>query len=170
MNLPIGAVCALIIAFVHIPDQIPKSAYSLALFRKIIPQLDLTGFTLFAPACIMFLLALQFGGDGTHAWSSATVIGLLVGAGVTVSLFAAWEARIGDKAMIPGTLLKNRISLASAAQTVCLTTTVLVGSYWLPIYFQAVKSASPVESGVDVLPSILSQLVFAVLSGFAGTF
>lgn len=38
-------------------------------------------------------------------------------------------------------------------------------SYYLPIYFQAIKNDSPMMSGVYMLPSILSQLVFAILSG-----
>ena len=116
----------------------------------------------------MLLLALQFGGDGTHAWDSATVIGLLVGAGVVFILFAVWEARVGDQAMIPGALLKHRITLASTIQTMCLMTTVLIGSTWLPTYFQAVRGDSPIKSGVNLLASILTQLVFAVSSGFAG--
>ena len=38
-------------------------------------------------------------------------------------------------------------------------------SYWLPIYFQSVKGYSPAIAGVCLLPSILSQLVGAILSG-----
>ncbi|KAL2215155.1 putative MFS multidrug transporter [Thermoascus aurantiacus ATCC 26904] len=38
-------------------------------------------------------------------------------------------------------------------------------TYYLPIYFQAVKGVSPMLSGVYLLPSILSQLIAAVISG-----
>jgi Na+/melibiose symporter-like transporter len=115
----------------------------------------------------MFLLALQFGGSGSHAWSSATVIGLFCGAALTFAIFCVWESRIGDRAMIPNALLRNKIMLASSGQTVCLMASVLVGSTWLPIYFQSVRGATPTMSGVDLLPSILAQLLFAVLSGAA---
>ncbi|KAF2690511.1 efflux pump protein [Lentithecium fluviatile CBS 122367] len=167
MNLPVGALAALAIILIPIPDPLPKAPYTFTLLFRIIPQLDLPGFTLFAPACIMFLLALQFGGDESHAWDSATVIGLLCGAVITFIIFCFWEARIGEKAMIPGALLKNKIVLASSGQTICLTVTLLVGSTFMPIYFQAVKGASPTMSGVDLLPSILSQLLFALISGAA---
>jgi hypothetical protein len=40
-------------------------------------------------------------------------------------------------------------------------------NYYLPIYFQAVRGASPTMSGVDLLPSILSQMIFAIVSGIA---
>ena len=38
-------------------------------------------------------------------------------------------------------------------------------NYYLPIYFQAVRGASPTMSGVDLLPSIISQMIFAIVSG-----
>lgn len=41
----------------------------------------------------------------------------------------------------------------------------LVLNYFLPIYFQAVRGASPTMSGVDLLPSIISQMIFAIVSG-----
>lgn len=44
--------------------------------------------------------------------------------------------------------------------------TVFVASYYFPIYFQAVKGDGPTMSGVDLLPSILSQLVITILSGW----
>jgi len=37
--------------------------------------------------------------------------------------------------------------------------------YYLPIYFQAVQGVSPLTSGVHLLPSILSQMTVAILSG-----
>ncbi|KAL5379303.1 hypothetical protein DPSP01_008575 [Paraphaeosphaeria sporulosa] len=168
MNLPIGAVTAAMLALIHIPEPTPKAPYSIALFKDLVlHKLDLPGFALFAPACIMLLLALQFGGEGSHSWDSATIIGLFVGAGVMAIMFIVWEARVGDKAMIPGSLFKNRIVLACIGQTIGLGVCVFVGSLWIPTYFQSVKGAGPTQSGVNVLPQILSQLLFAVVSGAA---
>ncbi|KAF2451175.1 efflux pump protein [Karstenula rhodostoma CBS 690.94] len=168
MNLPIGAVTATMLALIHIPEPNPKAPYSSALFKDLVlHKLDLPGFALFAPACIMLLLALQFGGEGSHAWDSATIIGLFVGAGVVTVIFIAWEERVGEKAMIPGSLFKSKILLACIGQTIGLGVCVFVGSLWVPTYFQSVKGAGPTESGVNVLPQILSQLLFAVVSGAA---
>ena len=171
MNLPIGAITATMLALIHVPEPNPKAPYSIPLFKDLVlHKLDLPGFILFAPACVMMLLALQFGGDGSHTWNSPTIIGLFVGAGIMAIVFIAWEARVGDKAMIPGSLFKNRIVLASLGQNVGLGVCVFVGSLWIPTYFQSVKGAGPTESGVNVLPQILSQLLFAVVSGAAGMF
>ncbi|KAF2645527.1 efflux pump protein [Massarina eburnea CBS 473.64] len=166
LNLPIGGIAAVVIYFVHFSDPNAKIPYSVSLFRKVIPQLDLLGFVVFAPACIMFLLALQWGGV-KYAWKSGTIVGLFVGAGITAALFAAWETRVGEGAMIPGALLRHRIMLASTGHTVAMGVIVMVGSLWMPMYFQAVKGASPTQSGVDTLSSIISQLVFIIISAVA---
>jgi hypothetical protein len=46
--------------------------------------------------------------------------------------------------------------------------TMLSGSYYLPIYFQAVKGDSPFTSGYHLLPGILTQLLIGVSAGIAG--
>lgn len=48
--------------------------------------------------------------------------------------------------------------------------TVFVASYYFPIYFQAVKGDGPTMSGVDLLPSILSQLLLTILTGWLSEF
>lgn len=42
--------------------------------------------------------------------------------------------------------------------------------YYLPIYFQAIKGASPMMSGVYLLPTIVSHLIGTIVSGVAGQF
>ena len=37
--------------------------------------------------------------------------------------------------------------------------------YYLPFYFQSVRGASPIRSGVNYIPVALSELVGIVLSG-----
>ncbi|KAI1499758.1 putative MFS multidrug transporter [Biscogniauxia marginata] len=164
INLPAGAVAAVLIVFTHVPEQIIKPKASWALMRRLLPQLDLPGFALFAPAAIMLLLALQYGSEGMP-WGSATIIGLLCGAVATGIVFLIWESRIGDRAMIPFSMIKKRVVWTSNIQFSCLMTTVFVGSQYMPIYFQSVKGATATLSGVYMLPSILSQLALIILSG-----
>ena len=166
INLPIGGLCALLLILVHVPDTNPKPPLSFRVFRELIPELDLFGFALFAPAAVMFLLALQFGGKD-YAWGSSVVIGLFCGSGAMAILFCLWEYRMGDRAMMPGFLVKQRIVLCSLLHMGLTMTLVTVPSYFLPSYFQSVLGTSPTMSGVDLLPSILSQLLFIVLAGVA---
>ena len=45
----------------------------------------------------------------------------------------------------------------------------LTCSVYLPVYFQACKGASPVRSGVDVLPYSFSIAPFAIVAGATAT-
>ncbi|KAH7089111.1 efflux pump protein [Paraphoma chrysanthemicola] len=166
INLPIGGLAAALFVFIHIPEVATKEPFSMALVQKVIPELDLFGFALFVPPAIMFLLALQFGSGNTFAWNSATIIGLFVGAAVLAAMFIAWEIKMGDRAMLPGSLLKQRRVWSSCVYAISNICCMITASNWLPTYFQAVKGDGPTMSGVHVLPSILSQLMFVILSGF----
>ncbi|KAI0431882.1 major facilitator superfamily domain-containing protein [Xylaria sp. FL1042] len=165
VNLPVGAVAGGLLALINCPEQLVKAPFSMALVRRVLPQLDSIGFILFAPAAILLLLALQFGSGQTYAWDSSVIIGLFVGAGVAFILFLIWEWKAGDVAIIPFSMVKNRIVWASALQYVSLISAVFLGTQYFPIYFQSVKGVGPVLSGVYLLPSILSQIIFVVLSG-----
>jgi hypothetical protein len=78
------------------------------LLSTIVESLDLLGFSMFAPAAIMFFLALQYGGN-QYTWNSATVICLFCGAGITFIVFLYWEYYKGNAAMIPFSILQKRI-------------------------------------------------------------
>jgi Na+/melibiose symporter-like transporter len=120
---------------------------------------------LFVPPAVMFLLALQFGSGNTYPWDSATIIGLLCGSVVLAVIFILWERRLGDRAMLPGSLFKQRIVWTSCIYSMCNITCVTVASNFLPTYFQAVKGDGPTLSGVHTLPSIGGQLLMVVTSG-----
>lgn len=166
INLPIGALVAILLFVISIPSHTPPLEQSV--FKTIYTKLDLVGFVLFAPSIIMMLLALEWGGNA-YAWSSATIIGLFCGAAANFAVFVAWEAYVGDKAMVPLKMFKVRTIWASCFFAFFFFSMMQVVVYYLPIYFQAVKDASPMISGVDLLPSILSQLVGTLGSGFAVT-
>lgn len=76
---------------------------------------------------------------------------------------------MGDRAMIPGNLLKKRIVWVSYTFGMCNAICMLVASIFLPTFFQAVKGEGPSLSGVHVLPSILSQLLCIMSTRALGT-
>lgn len=115
----------------------------------------------------MILMALQWGGV-KYTWNSATIIGLLCGGAGTLVLFMAWEYRVGDSAMIPFSILRKTVVWCSCLVIGFFFASLLVFSYYLPIYFQTVKGVSPTMSGVYMLPGVFSQIVTAILSGFLG--
>ncbi|BCS21712.1 MDR family MFS transporter [Aspergillus puulaauensis] len=164
INLPVGAVTAILLLFLRVPELTEKPPFSLDLVKRTIPELDLIGFTLFAPAAIMALLALYYGGN-EFPWDSSVVIGLFVGAGVTIIVFALWERHMGDRAMIPPSMVSHHIVYTSAINGATLVASILVAAQYLPIYFQGVRGYGPAMSGVNTLPGILSQLLTVIVSG-----
>jgi Fungal trichothecene efflux pump (TRI12) len=135
----------------------------------ILRSFDIPGFTIFAAAAIMFLLAIEWGGT-RYKWDSATVIGLFCGSGGALVAFLLWEHRQGDAAMIPLSMLSQRIVWSSCLTYFFLCANMMCTSFYMAIYFQAVRAKTPTMSGVSILPSILSNMAFAVFSGILGAY
>ena len=157
-----------LLLLIRTPELTAKPRFTIALLRSTIPELDLIGFALFSPAAIMLLLALQFGGNA-YPWDSAVVIGLFCGAGITAVLFLLWERRRGDRAMIPFGIVRRRVVYCSALNGAALVVAILVAAQYLPIYFQGVLGYQPAMSGVNLLPSILSQMAMVISTGALGS-
>jgi hypothetical protein len=85
-------------------------------------------------------------------------------------IFIVWERHMGDRAMLPGNLIKQRIVWTSCVYGMCNLCCMITASNFLPTYFQAVRGDSPTMSGVHVLPSILSQLFCVISSGALSMF
>lgn len=147
----------------RIPEQREKGR-AVEVLPTFFKTFDILGFVLFAPAAIQLLLALQYGSN-QYAWNSATVIGLFCGSGAMFIIFLGWEHRMGKDAMIPFHVVRNRIVSCSCAVNAALFGMTITVSYYLPIYFQAVKGETALVSGVDLLPSVLCQIVMALVSG-----
>ena len=166
INLPIGGVAAACLLLIAIPDRTLKDN-EISLPVIIREKLDIVGFAIFAPAAVQFLLALQWGGT-RQPWNSSVAIGLFCGAAGTLCLFLVWEYRKGDDAMVPFSMIRIKTVWSSCLFTFLFIGAMLSMSYYLPIYFQAVKGVSPTLSGVYLLPSILSQIFLSMLSGYLG--
>ena len=151
---------------IRIPDQLPKQSPA-SVLRKLHHHLDLTGFTLLAPAIIMLLLALQYGGN-QFAWSSAQVIGLFCGAGAAFIVWAFWNHHKADDALLPFSIIRRTPVWMSGANYAFMMATVFGSTYFLPLYFQAVKGASAIISGVYLLAIVLPQIASAVIGGSLG--
>ncbi|KAI1097906.1 putative MFS transporter [Jackrogersella minutella] len=165
INLPVGAVAAGLLVLAHIPEMTRKPGTSVIRIGGLIRILDLVGFVIFAPAAVMFFLALEFGGN-QYAWNSAVVIGLICGAVTMFTIFLLWEWKKGPDAMVPFALLRVRIQWCASMLMFGFLGMMFVVAYYLPIYLQAVKGDSPFMSGVHNLPTILSQVVMVLVGGF----
>jgi hypothetical protein len=170
LNLPFGGVVALFLLLIKVPDRIDRTNNATRLtILGLAKKLDIAGFLIFAPATVMLLMALQWGGT-EHPWNSATIIGLFCGAGASLIPFVIWEYYVGDNAMIPVSVIRHRVVWSSCIYGAFFLGAVMTFTYYMPIYFQAVRGVSPSLSGVYLFPSILSQMIAAVLSGVMDEF
>lgn len=162
INLPIGGLSiAVIVFFLRVPKKSDLSGTSV-LDR--IKQLDLIGASLLIPAIICLLLALQWGGN-KYPWNNSRIIGLFVGFGLLVILFAASQLYLGEKATLPPHILKKRTVLAASLFALFFGGAFFLLVYYVPIYFQSVKGSSAMKSGIQLLPLMLATVVSSVAIG-----
>jgi len=127
------------------------------------PRIDYIGTALILGFVTSLLLALQWGGN-QKPWNDKDVVATLVLAGVLLICFGVWEWYLGPKAMVPIQLLRRRTQLGTAAEAFFLFLMLLVGTYYVPLWYQS-KGASASRSGIDILPFMLSVVIAAGMSG-----
>jgi MFS family permease len=166
LNLPVGGIAFAYILIISLPDRVSKPP-PLSIARMIHHHLDLVGFSLLAPSVILLLLALQWGGN-KYAWNSPTVIGLFCGAGAIFFIWLVWNYRLGDTALIPSSMARKQSVWSSSLASMWINLGAILGPLFIPIYFQAIKDTTPFQSGVNILPNVIAQLVAAIISGTLG--
>lgn len=125
---------------------------------------DWTGSLFIVGSTIMLLLGLDFGGV-THPWDSATVLCLIIFSAVTIALFVLNDWKLVKYPIIPLVLFSDKSGVASFLVCFCHGFIFLGQSYYLPLYFQGVLGASPIMSGVYLLPLVVSISIFAAMTG-----
>jgi hypothetical protein len=133
-------------------------------WRQRVKEFDFYGTGVFIPAIVCLLLALQWGGT-KYPWGSWRIILLFVCFGILVTAFVAVQVWKQDSATIPPNIVKKRSVWAAATFSFCLGSFFLLLVYYLPIWFQAVKGASAVKSGIMNIPMILTLVIVSILSG-----
>ncbi|KFY34341.1 hypothetical protein V494_06860 [Pseudogymnoascus sp. VKM F-4513 (FW-928)] len=162
INLPVGGVAAIIlVVFFRLPKHVKPAE---ATFREKMLQLDPIGIVLILCAVICYVLALQWGG-ASLPWNDSKVIGLFIGFGLLLVAFGFNEWWLGERAMLPPRLLKNRYIYQGMSYSFAIAGTYFLVLYYLPIYFQVIDNVSPIQSGVRNLPLILAITLSTIVSG-----
>jgi EmrB/QacA subfamily drug resistance transporter len=167
INLPLGVVALVIVAvFLHLPGESWLGVRAVEGERWSIKlrSIDYMGAALLCAATTGFLLATSWGGHA-FAWNSPVIIGIYSASAVGLVAFVLVEIYVAVDPLIPPRLFKVRnVSL------VCLYS-FLVGMmlftliFYIPIYFQLTKGSTATESGLQMLPLLLSTVVASILSG-----
>lgn len=112
----------------------------------------------------MVLLALDFGGV-LFPWDSAKIIALLVVGGLMIFAFIYSEKRLAKYPLIPMSLFRHRTNIAAFSLVFFHGFVFIAGEYYMPLYLQSVLEASPLRSGLLLLPFIVTGAILGVLAG-----
>jgi EmrB/QacA subfamily drug resistance transporter len=153
VNVPTGALTA-VIALRLIPR-----GQSTPLVRAL-RGLDLPGAATLVTGLVSLVYAVQ--GAATHGWASARTLGLLTVAASLLALFVSIERR-ARRPLVAPSVWRLR-SLISSTTVMLGVTGILVGTSFLnTLFFQNVLGASPLVTGLEFLPGVLTVGVAAHL-------
>ncbi|OSS49741.1 hypothetical protein B5807_05918 [Epicoccum nigrum] len=158
INLPFDGLAFIIILF-FLDIHTPKTPILQGL-----KAVDWLGSLTMVAGVIMFLLGLEWGGI-TYPWDSATVLCLLIFGVVTMCLFLLIEARLAPYPLMPLGIFSKRSNVAALGTCFCHAFVFIPGNYFLPLYFQAVLGATPILSGVYLLPTAIALSIFSIFTG-----
>lgn len=157
-EVPLDAVSLVVLVLLYNVET-PKTPLG-----KGLRAIDWLGSLTILGATVLLLLGLQFGG-ATAPWSSAKVICLILFGILLFGVFCVTQWKISEYPIIPLRILADRSNLA--VLFVCLFHGMAFIStlYFLPVYFQSILGASPLFSGVWLLPLAISSTLFMFVVG-----
>ena len=161
INLPIAG-----IAFIAMVFLLNVSHKRSPTWKHALARLDYFGNALFIASITAILLGMIMGGT-TYPWRSPHIIVPIVVGGVGWICFHVVELipSICSEPSVPGHLFTNRTSFFGFVLSFIASMLLEWIFYYLPIYFQSVRLWSPLQSGVDILPSSVFLIPFAGISG-----
>ncbi|MEV7090846.1 MDR family MFS transporter [Streptomyces sp. NPDC093085] len=153
INLPLGAVAlAMITAVLHLPAKERSDA-----------KIDYLGAALLTVGITAIVLVTTWGGT-EYAWDSAMILTLIFGGVAALVGFVAVQTKAAEPIM-PLHIFRSR-NFSAMSVIGFLTGFVMFGAVlFLPLYQQAVQGASATNSGLLLLPMLLSMMVVSLVVG-----
>ncbi|KZZ90181.1 major facilitator superfamily transporter [Moelleriella libera RCEF 2490] len=162
LNIPVGAVIIAILFFFVDTSQ-GKEQASRSWSEKI-RRLDPLGSAALLPAVICLILGLQWAGS-QYAWSNWRIILLFVCGGLLAIAFMVVQVAMPETATVPPHVVGRRTVFASFLFSTMTGGALLVITYWLSDWFQAVQNVNAAQAGIRTIALVLSQAVGSLLGG-----
>ncbi|KAI4525345.1 MFS general substrate transporter [Schizophyllum commune Loenen D] len=154
MNLPIAGVASVLVGvLLNLPTP-PGS------MKEKLAKIDWIGNVIVIGSTTSAAIGLTWGGV-TAPWDSAQTLAPLIIGLVGLVFFMVYEAKWAKNPLVPFHVVNNRTSVSGYLQTFISAVGALCLTYMYPVYFQAVKNATPIKSGVYLLG--MSALVPAAI-------
>ena len=157
VNIPIGIVAVLVLIFL-MPSLHAKNRNA---------TIDYIGCALIALGTVPMLLGFTWAGT-TYPWISWQVLGLIIGGVVVLALFLLYEIRLERREgqpIIEPSLFKNSVFSVSSIATVIFGVGLFGSISFIPLFVQGVIGSSATNSGVILMPLMLTAMVASVFSG-----
>jgi len=158
INLPLDGL-AFIVLFFCLDIESPSTP-----LLEGLKAIDWIGSFLVIGATLMFLFGIQYGGE-THPWNSAIVICLITFGLLTFALFLLYECKVPRYPIMDLGFLNSRTNIATLSTAFIHGLVFISGTYYLPLYFQAVRGATPIFSGIYLLPTALAASASSFAAG-----
>ena len=160
INLPIcGVALGLIVPFLNLKYHRQGTVVDR------VKRIDWIGATSLTTSVTAILLALAWAGT-KHSWSSwRTILPLILGfAGMLGFFVHQFSGHVAEPTM-PPKLFSNRTSVSIFVMAFVHGILLLYVTYFMPVYFQAVRGATPTRSGVEIFPIATTIAPAAAVSG-----
>lgn len=158
INLPIGGFAFVLLHFAFNP---PPPHGSL---KAKLAKLDYLGTFFITAGLVLVLLAATFGGN-EFAWDSGAVISCFVIGGALLVVFAVWNFLFSKNPLIIKEVVAVPQIMASSLSAGFAFMFFMGVLTYLAIYFQVIFNSSAWQSGIDLLPFIITVSVTATFNG-----
>ncbi|WP_377638884.1 MDR family MFS transporter [Oryzobacter terrae] len=152
VNVPVGIIALLVVSrTLHLRHT------------RLDHRIDWLGASLLSVSLVPLLLVAEQGRE--WGWTSGSAVTCYVVGVLAAIAFFAQEARMGDEAILPLAMFRNRTVGVSSVASILIGVAMFGGLAALPLYLQIVKGATPTEAGLLLLPMTLGIMAGSVLSG-----
>jgi EmrB/QacA subfamily drug resistance transporter len=150
LNVPIGVVL--------VPLAVRKLRESHGPARS----LDPVGLALVSTG--LFALVFSLVRATSHGWTSAAQLSGLIGGGLLIGAFIAWERRTAEP-MLPLALFRHRGFSAVNGASLLMSVGMFGSVFLIAQYFQTVRGYGPLEAGLRTLPWTAVPVLVAPIAG-----
>jgi predicted MFS family arabinose efflux permease len=158
INLPVcGLSFVLLLLFLDVHNPHTK-------LREGLMAVDWFGTVSILAVSILLLLGLNFGG-ATFPWDSAQVICLIVFGALMIAFFLFSEKRLAKYPLMPLGVFKTLSNNATILVALGHSMVNIGVEYYLPLFFQSVRQASPLRSGILLLPLTVTAAATDIAAG-----